>query len=239
MAKLGGARPVETTPCLGNSHRKWQNWLEVETVADRRYNVQNFNVLPQGSEDMKSISTITAQNSMGSDISQPQQVTKEEVKMWTINGSHSSEHTTTGANFEGKINQPTLWTQPWTNLFCLDLGGARPCESITQLQSGATRKVSFAWIGVLSHLSTQLAQKKMRPADRQACIEMVNVAQREQHGDRTTSWQWTKSRLHPLSLELFLLDDNFGRFEVGAILFYACADKSHLCCTLVMWPPKA
>ena len=160
MAKLGGARPVETTPCLGNSHRKWQNWLEVETVADRRYNVQNFNFLPQGSEDMKSISTITAQNSMGSDISQPQQVTKEEVKMWTINGSHSSEHTTTGVNFEGKINQPTLWTQPWTNLFCLDLGGARPCESITQLQSGATRKVSFVWIGVLSHLSTQLAQKK-------------------------------------------------------------------------------
>ena len=145
----------------------------------------------------------------------------------------SSEHTTTGANFEGKINQPTLWTQPWTNLFCLDLGGARPCESITQLQSGATRKVSSVWIGVLSHLSTQLAQKKMRPADRQACIEMVNVAQREQHGDRTTSWQWTKSRLHPLSLELFLLDDNFGRFEVGAILFYACADKSHLCFVVV------
>ena len=73
----------------------------------------------------------------------------------------------------------------------------------------------------------------MRPADRQACIEMVNVAQREQHGDRTTSWQWTKSRLHPLSLELFLLDDNFGRFEVGAILFYACTDKSHLCFTAV------
>ena len=118
MSKLGGARPVETTPCLGNSHRKWQNWLEVETVADRRYNMQNFNFFSQGSEGMKSIATIKAQNSMGSDISQPQKSTKEEVKMWTIHVSHSSEHTTTGANFEGKINQPTLWTQPWTNLFC-------------------------------------------------------------------------------------------------------------------------
>ena len=38
----------------------------------------------------------------------------------------------------------------------------------------------------------------------------------------------------PLSLEVFLLDDNFGRFEVGAILFYACADKSHLCCLVVV-----
>ena len=118
MAKLGGARPVETTPCLGNSHRKWQNWLQVETVAGRRYNMQNFNFSSQGSEGMKSIATIIAQNSMGSDISQPQKLTKEEVKICTIHVSHSSEHTTTGPNFEGKINQPTLWTQPWTNLFC-------------------------------------------------------------------------------------------------------------------------
>ena len=55
---------------------------------------------------MKSITTANAQHWRGSDISQPQKVTKEEVKMLRKDASHSSEHTTTGANFEDKINQP-------------------------------------------------------------------------------------------------------------------------------------